>query len=753
MRNRSGNTATSVHQTTSSTTEEFGLVGWLEKTRIRLPLKGVECRFEVCGDVASVEIEQIFHQANQAPINCTYTFPLPGNAAVYKCTVQIGERTIIAKVEKLEKARAAFKEKVRAGHRAGLVELQRDNLFTLSLGNLQPQDVIVVKLSYFQTVDRIDELVSVLIPFCPGVRYIPGKPLWRDSKGKGAVGDTDQVPDASLLTPPRMSAQHEDAAYVNIEGSVHNNQVDVSSLASPMHRIIASTDEGSEHISIDMDSAIPDRDFILRWTEKPVTAAAANAWVCELGGETFALVQLKAPEEVRLSDDYEQDNYFLIDRSGSMAGEKWVKTAQALREFVHKLGRKDRVWISFFESAVQDFSERPLLKRELLEDRNFAAIEQRGTGGGTELLPAIRHVLAKATEFSFNKNRRANLILITDGQVGNEEAVIAALQPYPQFLTHAFGIDTTVNDAFLRSLTRQQRGQVVFQTPADDISGAVASLGGKLRRPVVTDVQVGRGWELAETRARDLCAGDILNLTLRKTQKDAPLALAGRLPDGQVFRFNFAPVATTNPAVKLLWIKNRIVCLLDANQDAEAIQLAIKNNLLCRGTAFIAWDEKEKVAVAAQEIYQPSLEVHDTIFCLNSPVAGMTCVGSGDWSAPSRLSLKQMQVHGSPMPPNDSSLLYDAGRETLMADFGALPLFQSTLGEKLLEELAAWAGLIPSKTKSRQNALKKLLADLLRHLSDLEKCRDICRRFVQKQVAGDKQQIGTQALLEMVAKL
>jgi hypothetical protein len=32
----------------------FGLIGWLESTRIALPLKGVECRFEVTGNLAQV---------------------------------------------------------------------------------------------------------------------------------------------------------------------------------------------------------------------------------------------------------------------------------------------------------------------------------------------------------------------------------------------------------------------------------------------------------------------------------------------------------------------------------------------------------------------------------------------------------------------------------------------------------------------------------------------------------------------------
>ena len=60
---------------------------------------------------------------------------------------------------------------------------------------------------------------------------------------------------------------------------------------------------------------------------------------------------------------------------------------------------------------------------------------------------------------------------------------------------------------------------------------------------------------------------------------------------------------------KLIWMKRRIDNLLQASKDKDAIALAEKANLVCRGAAFIAWDEAEKVPVAQDEVYQPSLHV------------------------------------------------------------------------------------------------------------------------------------------------
>src|SRR5437879_2428074 len=171
----------------------FGLIAWLEQTKITLPLKGVECAFSACGDVLSVELDQIFQQNTAQPLDCLFTFPLPASAAVYRCEMHVNGRVIRAKVEERERARELARERKAAGHRTALVEMERDNLFTLSLGNVQPGDVVVVRFAYFQTLSRLGDWSSFNIPFCPGVRYIPGTPLLRAPKGRGAVDDTDQV--------------------------------------------------------------------------------------------------------------------------------------------------------------------------------------------------------------------------------------------------------------------------------------------------------------------------------------------------------------------------------------------------------------------------------------------------------------------------------------------------------------------------------------------------------------------------------
>jgi len=689
----------------------FGLIAWLEQTKIVLPLKGVECSFEVCGDVVSVEIDQIFHQTSGQPLDCIYTFPLPATAAVYRCEMHVNGRLIRAQVEERGRARELAREKKAAGHRTALVEMERDNLFTLSLGNVQPDDLVVIRFAYFQTLTCLGDWTSFHIPFCPGVRYIPGEPLLRGPRGRGVVDDTDQVPDASRISPPRMDRLHPDAARLSVAGTVKFPSDEVRDISSPSHPVLVRPAKTSFKVELAEQAAAPDCDFVLRWTEVPASEVKPRGWVTRTGQGTYALLRLRAPLHAPVAEDYAQDIYFLIDRSGSMAGLKWQKAVQAFHGFLKTLGKGDRVWATFFESRVHDLAEKPLPVAELLADSSVRNIEALGTDGGTELLPALEHVLEKINTHS--PVRPAALLLITDGQVGNEAAVLTRLSKRLDLKVHVFGIDVALNDGFLQKLAAQNQGSSCLMAPQDDIAGAVARLGDRLRRPVLTEIRVSDGWELPGGRIPNMHTGETISIALKANGKEKrPLALRAKLPDGTPRDYDFDLRETTAASVPLLWAKQRIEFLLARDQSTEAIRIAKESNLVCEGAAFIAWDEAEKVSISGpdREVYQPSMEVRDV-------VAGYLGSSSfmGDDDSPHRVlfSIKTpktasglfgrfLRRRGS--PKKQGTLSVDVVQRELLEQ----TFFQTPAGLDLANYLIGWATGEPSESPSRLEQLEQL---------------------------------------------
>jgi Ca-activated chloride channel homolog len=586
-------------------TTAFGLIAWLEQTQIHLPLKAIECRFEASGAAVDVQIDQIFHQSAGRPLDVTYSFPLPSKAAAYRCEMIVNGRTIRAKVVEQEAAREIARQKKAEGRRTALVEMERGNLFTLSLRNVQPDDIIVIRFAYVEELDAWKDEMALQIPFNPGVRYIPGEPLLRRNSGRGAADDTDQVPDASRLSPPRIDQIHPDATRLSLSGRLDGCDVDPSTISSPTHPTAVRPAGSSSEIFLPINVAVPDRDFVLRWRRASGPDMQSIAWISSVREETYALIQLRAPDDVP-TDRQGSDLYFLVDRSGSMAGEKWSKTANALIAFVKAITEHDRVWITFFESNYRDFAEKPLGRDALLRDPNFRSLAKLGTGGGTDLLPALRHILGIHERFS--ARRRSHIILITDGQIANEQAVLneVSAQALP---LHCFGIDHAVNEAFLRQLSGQQRGTSVFLTPNDDLVRPIAILGSRLSRPAFTHLSLEGNWELAGTKLPDIYAGQVVFAPVRTNGNWSDLKIAGKDSAGRPWTVELHAQAARTNLPKLIWMKRRIERLLQSGKSKEAIGLAEKANLVCRGAAFIAWDDAEEVAIAQDEVYQPSLDV------------------------------------------------------------------------------------------------------------------------------------------------
>jgi hypothetical protein len=188
---------------------------------------------------------------------------------------------------------------------------------------------------------------------------------------------------------------------------------------------------------------------------------------------------------------------------------------------------------------------------------------------------------------------------------------------------HCFGIDHAVNEAFLRQLSGQQRGTSVFLTPNDDLVRPIATLGSRLSRPVFTNLALEGHWELAGAELPDIYAGQVAFAPIRTKGNRSDLKVTGKDSAGRPWTVQLHAQATKTDLPKLIWMKRRIESLLQGGKIKEAISLAEKANLVCRGTAFIAWDDAQEVAIAQDEVYQPSLEVPSSVSC-STPAPGVS---------------------------------------------------------------------------------------------------------------------------------
>ena len=239
------------------------------------------------------------------------------------------------------------------------------------------------------------------------------------------VRDYDQVPDAARITPPVL---HPD------EGKVNPVRLSVTlDAGTPLERLdpatlhpaeISAEKDGIRHIVL--EGAFADRDFVLEWAPARGREPRAAVFTEERDGAYYVLAMVMPPadefvESVRLA----RETVFVIDTSGSMGGASILQAKQALLMAVDQLQPEDFFNIIEFDS---DFTElwpesRPAMPAAVAEARTWAE-RLHGNNGGTEIMGPLLAALEDRAEHTPLRQ----IIFITDGCVGNEDALFARHQ-------------------------------------------------------------------------------------------------------------------------------------------------------------------------------------------------------------------------------------------------------------------------------------------------------------------------------------
>ncbi|MFM7181747.1 MAG: VIT domain-containing protein [Verrucomicrobiales bacterium] len=587
---------TATQNNMESTATEYGLYIDEAGTRsVRLPLKAVDARFEVCGDAAEVSIGQIFEFSGPNPVDVIYVFPLPGDASVHRCEMKVGDRVVSAVVKPTEEARRDFAKAKASGHRAALVETVRPNLFELRLGNVQPGDAISIVLSYSQSLAGEGKARRLEIPVCPGVRYIPGHPV-------GADGGTDLVPDAGRLNPRRIGRNDPDAALFFCVGSLRG----AGNITSPSHpmEIGEMRIDGSIPVFLRDHIEVPDQSLVVNWT----TTAAPMALVSRTDG-SYLLCSVQAPDDMP-SARGQRDILFLLDSSGSMEGDNWRALTRAMITVLMDIPSTDRIAVNLFASKLQSITSGFIPATEKNTHEIASALITHRPSGGTEFTNAFGQSIRQA-----GMANRPVIVVITDGQFG-DEARACELAAGCGIEIHTIGIDANVNDDVLRKIARRTRGTCNLCSPDEELQNSMRRLIRNLLSPALDRLDVGEGWTVVgNPPALRGNQGALVPFTRNSGKQDQEIPshidLDMHFTDGSQRQARVPVTLTDSRAPMLLAAKAEITSLIDSGKSDEAVAVACRQNILCDGASFIAVDTINMVPVATVIMEQPSMDLGD----------------------------------------------------------------------------------------------------------------------------------------------
>ncbi|MCK9330035.1 MAG: VIT and VWA domain-containing protein [Candidatus Cloacimonetes bacterium] len=367
----------------------------------------------------TVEQEYLNLNADQS-VEIYYTFPLKAGATVTSFRANIGDKELKGVVKEKEQAHQEYQQAIASGDSAYLMENVDSNIFKMSLGRVMPNELVKITIGYLETCDVYDNQIDILLPTLVGQRYndIISNQLIRDDK-----------------------VSYSCDFIINIEDNLSVKDIDSSS-----HTIKVMNNKQVVSLNNKLN-----RDFKLeiKLDNEFKTTALIN------GHYLLVDVMPKLEEPQHISP---KKYIFVIDRSGSMEGRNMNAVKDLLNAALAQLEPDDLIEIISFGSTYDvlfnTLKTVVSVRKELKDYINSLSANM----GGTEILGALKK--------SLTLSNNANIILITDGQVGNEEYISnQVLQNIKNNHLFLFGLDMNVNESFLDKIAKAGRGKAYYFAP------------------------------------------------------------------------------------------------------------------------------------------------------------------------------------------------------------------------------------------------------------------------------------------------
>ncbi len=601
-----------------------------------VPLLHTDAALDVRGLVASATVTQQYANSSGTPIEAVYVFPLPHDAAVYDLEIRIGNRVIRSVIHEREQAKRVYEQAKSEGKRAALLEQERPNIFTASVANIMPGDQIAIRLRYVQSLKWEDGKIRLEFPMVVGPRYIPGTEA-TGHQGTGWALDTNRVADASRITPsvrnPQTRTGHDISISVDLDPGFTT-----SSVASISHDVKADTlAHGKQHVELVGRATIPNRDFVLEIEQAQTRETNASLFLSMGGdtGETHFLLSA-FPPAVQPVQRMPVEMLYMIDVSGSMQGTSIEQARAALLQALDRLRPSDRFGILQFSSGYSEFAPAPLAPTPQHVQIAREYVNGLRAGGGTEMLPALIHLMQKPTIPGYLRH----IVLLTDGDLGNEDEIFAAMhQNLGGARLYTVAIGSAPNLYLATKMAQFGRGTFTHIADINEIEKQMTGLFEKIESPVLTDLKISfEGVDVEDVypqRLPDLFSGQPVQIYGRVTKGRHGVAhLTGRAGDEVIDKaipFDTG-AAVFHPGITTVWARQKVEELMDGWPKAdEAGQQEIRSNVIAHAIRYRLVTKFTSLVAVEEKIVNPGGQSNTTAVPSELPAGWQM---EGIWSVP-----------------------------------------------------------------------------------------------------------------------
>jgi Ca-activated chloride channel family protein len=563
------------------------------------PQVSTEIAIDVTGMVARTRVTQFFHNPGSEFVEGVYVFPLPEKAAVDRLWMKIGDRVIEGRIREKDVARKEYEKAKSEGRKASLVVQQRPNLFTNSVAHIGPGDMIEIRIEYQQTLAWDNGVYRLRFPLAVTPRYVPASAPPDEPKALEAQGSNDG---GEPLTNPDYAGGCGLVNPVDIAVSIDAG-VPIATVESSYHDAMIEKAGGRTVISLQKEQVEADHDFELTWTLSSGKQPQAAMFTQTQGDTEYALLMVVPPQPTKAEkaafERMPRETILIIDTSGSMQGTSIQQAKAALNMALDTLTLRDRFNVLEFNSVTRTWLNAAVPATPDNVQRAREWVGKLKAEGGTEMAPALRFALDGTETPGYLRQ----VIFITDGAVGNEEALFKLISDrLGSSRLFTVGIGSAPNGHFMTKAAQFGRGTFTQIGDVKEVQEKMGALFAKIEAPVLRDVAIrwpdGTPVETFPPRVPDLYLGEPVIVAAAAKAPLGTVVVTGTRGN-QPWSVALTPPTDRNAAgVGALWARAKIGSLMDtlaqgadpATVRPQVVSVALEHHLVSAYTSLVAVD-------------------------------------------------------------------------------------------------------------------------------------------------------------------
>ena len=556
---------------------------------IPTPLLSSRYDIDITGVIARTTLTQHFRNSSGLWLEGIYAFPMPDGSAIDGLRMRIGDRFIEGQIKEKKKAKKIYEKAKSKGKKAALLVQHRPNLFTNSVANIGPGEIISVQITYQQIIEPDADTYALRAPLVAAPRYQP-EPSVQLALNEGNGWHPVKPDDAGILTngaiiDPRTFASASPHNPVEITVRL-NAGFPLGQISSNTHKVaIERKDDRAAIIKLDTKEPA-DRDFVLSWLPQDFQQPQFSLFKETMESGTYYLATVTPPRLGKIKVLPPRNIIFVQDVSGSMSGESIEQARSGLEIALERLQPQDHFNIIFFSDEFDSLSRRLLPATPKNIRRGLKAVSNMEATGGTEMLPALELALRLARQAK--GERLTQIIFLTDGAVSNEAEMMRAIHAgLGKSRLFTVGIGSAPNGYFMNAAAYMGRGSNVYINNLEMVTERMERLFAKLEAPVLTDLKIilpSNAGGLTPNPLPDLYAGEpVVAAFMAKGELPGQVRITGNLGSHKVQLIIDADKAIERIGVAKLWARQHIrgyEMLRNSSQADKDLKEKLISNIL-----------------------------------------------------------------------------------------------------------------------------------------------------------------------------